>query len=153
ATPVPYTTLFRSDRRVGTEQRPVVLQSAFEQRLPPGEFELGGDPLLRHVTHREIGEQWAQTETGERVADLRALDEVVEHGGAGGEAGEGAHETRDGEGAERLAATQCAIEISQFRRDPLPRDMHIGESERNLRCDPRLHVALPLRALLLDAKQ
>ena len=73
------------DRGVGAEQRAVAAQQVLERGLPPRELELVADAVLGHVPHRQLGQQRLEAERGELGAQRRALDEVVEDVGLGGE--------------------------------------------------------------------
>ncbi len=143
------------DARVGTEQGTVGAEQMLEGRLPPRELQLGADPLLGNVANREFDEQLLEAQARELGAQLGPLDEVVEEGGLGGQTRERADESLNGQSRQalRALASEDLVELAEQGVGALPRDVHVGETERHLRRHAGLDHALPFRALLLDAHE
>ena len=143
-------------RGVGVEKGTIRLEQRLERRLPPGEFELGGDLRIGHVSRCQIVEQRVELEVAKGAAQLGALLQVVQHIRFRSEGRESFGEDMDRQVDELGFArhrTERLVEEFQVLCHLLVGHLHVGDTDRYLRRGPGSDKPLPEDSLLLDVLQ
>ena len=141
---------------VRVQQGLVAGEHRLEHRLPPGEFELGGDASLGHVALRQVGSSGSRPRSRSRPRIAVRSCRFGEHLGLGGEAREGVVSSRTGRDASWRGVPVTpsgASRLGEVVRHALVGHVHVVDADRHTGDRAGLDVPLPQRALLLDAAE